>query len=57
MLRDRRLAASVAAGTSLMYESTALLFHLPSNLMSSLDIPFPAADTAAPLRNEWPEYP
>jgi hypothetical protein len=25
--------------------------------MSSLDIPFAADDTAAPLCKEWPEYP
>ena len=37
--------------------STASLFQRPRSLISSLDIPFAAADTAAPFRNECPEKP
>src|SRR5579859_1351066 len=37
--------------------STASLFHRPRSLISSRDIPIAAADTAAPLCRECPEYP
>jgi hypothetical protein len=52
----RRLKAMGMKGISLMSIPTAL-FHLLSNLISSLEIPFAAADTAAPLRNECSEKP
>jgi len=44
-----------SSASSLMYTSTASLFHLPSSLMSSLEIPLAAAETAAPFLIEWPE--
>ena len=52
-----RLEARVVWGSSLMYTSTASLFHLPRDLISSLESPFALAETAAPLRKECPEKP
>ena len=54
-LRCSNLVICSCSLTSLMYMSTASLFHLPRSLISSRDKPEVAAETAAPLRNEWPE--
>ena len=43
--------------SSFMYTSTASLFQRPRSLMSSREIPFAAAETAAPFLSEWPEKP
>ena len=55
VLSDRSLVACAAGLISLMYISTALLFHLPSSFISSFDIPLAVAVTAAPFRKECPE--
>src|SRR5438552_10807251 len=53
----RRLEATVAGGKSLIYRSTVSLFYRSSNLISSLENPFTAAEAAAPFRSECPEKP
>jgi hypothetical protein len=56
VLRASILLACDSLSTSLMYTSTALLFHRPSSLTSSFERPTAMAETVAPLRSECPEY-
>ena len=44
-----------SSASSLMYMSIMSLFHFSSSLMSSLEIPLAAAETAAPFLIKWPE--
>ena len=51
-LEARRRSTDVLG---VMYLSIAEDFHLPSSLISSLEIPAAIAEFAAPRRKEWPE--